>query len=212
MLLVPVDADMGHKDASYADIPARSSDSAHLVAPEDNVHNNAVLLPALKPSAALLAGEVGFSDDDEEEVEGEEVGDVRPPSPTHPQGPEAATSEWEDITRQSASQAEIEAAVQLATSQHAWDDLHSVPTPTKGGGGRGFQNLQGEWAVTNVFRHGSVPGTLYLFEESLVFQSDESASDVNAEASPVWLMQHAGQKWRWRLERLTQVKRCCCCF
>lgn len=207
MLLVPVDADTGHKDASYAGIPAHSGASADHVAAEDGVHKKAVLLPPLKPSASLLAGGVGFSDDDEEEeLEGEEVGGVRPSSPMHLQGPGQGSLEWEDITRQTASQAEIEAAVELATNQHAWDDLQPVPTSTKGGDGRAFQNLHGQWAATNVLRHDSVPGTLHLFEESLVFESDSSASDSNAVVNPSWLSQHAGRRWRWRLERLTQVK------
>lgn len=207
MLLVPVDADMGHKDASYAGLPAHSDDSAHLASAEGGVHEKAVLLPPLKPSASLLAGEVGFSDDDEEEeLEGEEVGEIRSSSPTRRQGPGQVSLEWEDISRQSASQAEIDAAVELATNQHAWDDLQPVPTSTNGGDGRVFQNLHGRWSATNVLRHDSVPGTLYLFDESLVFESASRANDDNAAVNPSWLMQHAVQRWRWRLERLTQVK------
>lgn len=186
MLLVPVDADMGHKDASYAAVAAHSGDSAHLVAAEDGVHKEAVLLPPLKPSASLLARGVEISDD-EEEVEGEEVGNIRPSSPMRQQGPEQVSLEWEDITRQSASQAEIEAAVEQATNQHAWDDLQPVPT-SKGGDGRMFRNLHGQWATTNVLRHDSVPGTLYLFEDTLVFESDSCASDGNAAVNPSWLM------------------------
>lgn len=169
MLLVPIDRDVGHKDASYAETVGGNGSDAGL--PRDDALSDALIFSALKPSASLLAGEVGFVDDDEEEGGSAETGPR-----SHLVAP--------------LKEAEV------------------VPTESTSsgvGGGRSFQGLRGKWKVTNVLRQGSVPGTLYLFEDTLVFQSEPDAMELNDEANVDRPIQLTGKIWRWRLERLTQV-------
>lgn len=200
MLLVPIDVDVGHKDASYAgDKDSRQA----------NVENHSTVLPALRPSvrppAPLIGGDEDFVEDDEEEEPG---GDDLWSS-----GQDMSLSGWEDVNRFDTQQAEIEEAVHLASIGEA--DVHdsnptSVATASSPAFSSGyiFQGLRGRWHATNVVRQGLVPGTLYLFDDILVFQASSSAeanSNSNRGASSVCLAQFAGQTWRWRLERLTQV-------
>lgn len=205
MLLVPIDTDVGHKDASYAGTAAGPEESSQLASSEDAARQEASRLSALKPSASLLAGGVGYIDDEEEEdAEGDEVGHS-----TRPRRSEEDHAEGEITSRPHVLQAEMKAAVQPVADQYARDDLLQKPgaSVSEAGGDHAFETLRGEWEVTNVFRHGSVPGTLYLFEESLVFRSDPSASEGKDGAVSTWLVRQAGCTWRWRLDRLTQVTR-----
>lgn len=202
MLLVPIDAHVHHQDASYAGINASTEDQSQVV-PGDDVHRDAALLcmPALKPSEALLAGEVGFVDDDEESISDDLGPSVGARSLAEA---DRAPIEWEDISRPVALQAEIEAAVQLVATQQAWDNLQ-LSASSRESGGRVLQGLQGKWRATNVLRHALVPGMLYVFEQTVVFQSESNASVDSTECKPALPMRHGGQTWRWRLERLTQV-------
>lgn len=204
MLLVPIDADVHHQEASYAGINATTEDQSQVV-PGDDVHRNAALLrmPGLKPSEALLAGEVGFVDDDEESIS-DDIGPSVGARSLALKEADRAPLEWEDISRPVALQAEIEAAVQLVATQQAWDYLQ-LSTSSREGGGRVLKGLQGKWRATNVFRHALVPGMLYVFEQTVVFQSESNASVDSTECKPTLPMRHGGQTWRWRLERLTQV-------
>lgn len=194
MLLVPIDIDVGHKDASYAGDKYSS---------QANVENHSTVLPALKPSASLIGGDEDFVEDDEEEEPG---GDDLWSS-----GQDMSLSGWEDVNRFDTQQAEIEEAVHLASIGDA--DVHdsnptSVATASSLAFSSGyiFQGLRGRWHATNVLRQGLVPGTLYLFDDTLVFQASSSAeANSNRGASLVCQAQFAGQTWRWRLERLTKV-------
>lgn len=202
MLLVPIDEDVSHKDAAYAGMTPSSGDPCQLLSSDDDVHRDARLVSGLKPSASLLSGgSFGFVDDDEEETDGEVEQYDRPPADSFglrgtEEDPDPDPAEWQDVSRLSASQAEIEAASQSAANQLEWQDIQPS--------GR-VQRLCGQWRATNVLRQGSLPGVLYLFEESLVFKCQPNESEGSEEASAGWLTQHAGQSWRWRLERLTQV-------
>lgn len=195
MLLAPIDVDVGHKDASYAG----GKDST-----QTNVENHSTVLPALKPSAPLIGGDEDLVEDEEDEEAG---GDDLWSS-----GQEMSLSGWEEVNRFATQQAEIEEAVHFASIGQA--DVHdSNPTSVAMASsslafrsGYIFQGLRGRWHATNVLRQGLVPGTLYLFDDTLVFQASSSAeASSNRGASSVCQAQFAGQTWRWRLERLTQV-------
>ncbi|CAM9496985.1 unnamed protein product, partial [Ectocarpus fasciculatus] len=202
MLLVPIDEDVSHKDAAYAGMTPSSGDPCQLLSSDDDVHRDARLMSGLKPSASLLSGgSFGFVDDDEEETDGEVEQYDRPPADSFglrgtEEDSDPDPAEWQDVSRLSASQAEIEAASQSAANQLEWQDIQPS--------GR-VQRLCGQWRATNVLRQGSLPGVLYLFEESLVFKCQLNESEGSEEAAAGWLTQHAGQSWRWRLERLTQL-------
>lgn len=188
MLLVPIDRDVGHKDESYRGTSAGVESVPQSTAPD----GDASLLPAFKPSASLLAGEVGFIDDDEEEEGG--AGRVADGSARDER--EREHSGQEDVSDTVVLQEEIEEPQPIPGSL-SWSQT---------GNGRTSQGLRGKWGATNVLREGSVPGTLYLFDETLVFQSDPSAREGSSrEANPTWSMEHGGKSWRWRLTRLTQV-------
>ena len=205
MLLAPVDVDVGHKDASYA-----GDQDTTQAKPGDHSE----ILPTLKASTSLHGGDEDFVDDDEEEEAG---GDGH----SHGDGDgdelwssrhEMGLSGWEDVNRYATQQAEIEEAVHLASiGQTVVRDSNPTPVAKSPPSLRPdneyvFQGLRGRWHTTNVLREGSVPGTLYLFDETLVFQGSSSVdTDKNCEAGLTWLTQFAGQTWRWRLERLVQV-------
>ncbi|CAM9566448.1 unnamed protein product, partial [Ectocarpus sp. 13 AM-2016] len=202
MLLVPIDEDVSHKDAAYAGMTPSSGDPSQLLTSDDDVHQDGRLVSSLKPSASLLSGgSFGFVDDDEEETDGEVEPYDRPPADSFGLGGTGTEEdpdlpEWQDVSHLSASQAEIEAASRSAADHLEWQDIQPS--------GR-VQRLCGQWRATNVLRQGSLPGVLYLFEESLVFNCQPNESEGGEEATVAWLTQHAGQSWRWRLERLTQV-------
>ncbi|CAN0585658.1 unnamed protein product, partial [Ectocarpus sp. 12 AP-2014] len=146
----------------------------------------------------LSGGSFGFVDDDEEETDGEVEPYDRPPADSFGLGGTGTEEdpdppEWQDVSRLSASQAEIEVASRSAADHLEWQDIQPS--------GR-VQRLCGQWRATNVLRQGSLPGVLYLFEESLVFKCQPNESEGGEEATVAWLTQHAGQSWRWRLERL----------
>lgn len=191
MLLVPVDTDVGHADEVYAGAHPRRSDDAHL---------DPAMMSGVKPSVSLLAG-VDFNDDDDEVTDGEVENDqsYAPAESFGHGGASAEPAEWEHIPPPGALQVET-AAVQSAVSQHEQENVE----PTSTGGCASSQRVFGKWRATNVLRQGSVPGILYLFEESLVFESERHEIEDSEEAA-AGLQQHAGQTWRWRLERLTQV-------
>lgn len=205
MLLVPINTDVHHQDATYAETND-GPDNPSKVASEDGANRDAVLLsiPALKPSKALLAGEVGFVDDDEDESMSDDVGSSVGAESLAVKESDIAPKEWEDISRPVALQAEIEAAVHLLATQQAWDDLH-LSTSSREGGERAPQGLQGKWGATIVFRHASVPGMLYVFEQTIVFQGESNPKEDSSEWKPALPVRHGEQTWRWRLERLTQV-------
>lgn len=207
MLLVPVVRVVDHRNAAYEEAQPRSDD-APLLASGGDTHADAKtpqMMSGLQPSASLLAGEVGFADDDEVVTDGEAEYDRSPAVTFGLGGGEKELAGWEDVTCPSALEAEIEAAVQSAANQHEWEDIRPISASPGGGGVRVYQSLLGKWRATNVLRHGSLPGMLYLFEETLVFKGEWNQSDGSEEAAAVWLKQLAGQIWRWRLERLTQV-------
>lgn len=209
MLLVPVDTRVDHTNAAYEGAKPTSGDVS-LLGSGGDAHpdaKNPRLIPGIQPSASLLAGEVGFADDDEVVTDGEVEYDRSPAITFGLGGEEEEPAGWEDITCPSALEAEIEAAVQSAANQHEWEDIRPISASSGGRGTRGYQTLVGKWRATNVLRQGSLPGTLYLFEESLVFKGEWNQSEGGEEAATVWLKQITGQTWRWRLERLTQVMR-----
>lgn len=204
MLLVPIDSDVSHKDASYASDNADEARTSTSRAPNDYVHPSRSLLPVLKPSASLLAGETGFVDDDEEDedVGSDEAGSAGSSSFTRAQ---AVPPGWEEIARPSVLQAEVEAAVQSAASRYAWNELQPTPSISSSERGRAVRNLHGKWEATNVRRQGCVAGVLFLFDESLVFQCKPDAGETLSAPNASRLSKPAGKIWRWRLERLTQV-------
>ncbi|CAM9130173.1 unnamed protein product, partial [Hapterophycus canaliculatus] len=185
MLLVPVNRDVTHKEAAYAGTRWRSDDTSDVLATNGEARRDASLVSGLKPSASLLAGKV---DDDEEETDGEAEFVNRPAAVTFGLGgsDEEPTESWEDITHPSALQAEIDVAAQSAASQQEWEDIQPMLSSRGGLRGRVCQGLLGKWRATRVLREGSLYGVLYLFQESLVFTSEEATE-------------------AWRLERLTQL-------
>lgn len=185
MLLVPVDKDVSHKDAAYAGTRRTSDGTSDLLATNGEGRGDVGLVSGLKPSASLLAGEV---DDDEEETDGEAEFVCRPAAVTFglDGNSEVPTESWEDVTHPSALQAEIDVAAQSASSQQEWEDIQPMLSSRGCVGGRIGQGLLGKWRATRVLREASLPGVLFLFEESLVFRSEEATE-------------------AWRLERLTQL-------
>lgn len=208
MLLVPVDKDVQHKDASYDGRSSGVRGASHSDDLEIDAHRDAVLLsvPALKPSASLLAGEVGFVDEDEDEVGANDEA-VPAVSGTYVTQDVAEDSpkEWEDVSRPIALQTEIEAGAQSVATLQAWDDIEPTLSSSKRGNKPFVQLLRGTWSVTMVLRECSVPGTLYLFAESLVFRSELDHTEESSDPYISSHKHHGGQTWRWRLERLTQV-------
>lgn len=193
MLLVPVDADVGHADEAYAGTNPRSGDG--------DSHQDPAMVSGVQPSKSLLAG-VDFHDDDDEITDGEAENDqssFAAESFGHA-GASSEPAEWEHIPPPGAVQVESVVSVQLAANQQEQES--AVPTSTGGFSQRVF----GKWRVTNVLKQGSVPGKLYLFEESLVFESERNEIEGSEEATAPELQQQAGLTWRWRLGRLTQVK------
>eukprot|EP00752_Nemacystus_decipiens_P002115 g2019.t1 len=192
MLLVPVDTDVGHADEAYAGTTRRPGDG--------DAHRDPAMISGVQPSRSLLAG-VDFIFDDDEVTDGE-VDNDQSSSAAESFGHAGATAEpaeWEHIPPPGALQVESVVSVQSTASQQEQEHV----TTTATGGSASSQRVFGRWRATNVLRQGSVPGILYLFEESLVFEGERNEiedSDEAAAAGPL-----AGQTWRWRLGRLTQV-------
>lgn len=194
MLLVPVDVDVGHADEANAGTNPRPSDG--------DGYRDPAMMSGVQPSKSLLAG-VDFNDDDDEVTNGEVENDqssYAAESFGHG-GASAAPAEWEHFPPPGAWQAESVVSVQSAASQQEQE----IVMPTSTGGYASSQRVFGKWRATNVLREGSVPGILYLFDESLVFESERNEIEDSEEATVTGLQQLAGQTWRWRLGRLTQV-------
>lgn len=207
MLLVPVDKDVRHLDASYNGSNTSNQHARRKSRREDGMQDSALLaVPALKPSASLLAGDVVVDDEDEEEIGGKDEGESdQSDVSTFVQDLELASRDSEDGVGASAFPIESEATVHKIANQQASDVLQPqsiAGSPSE----RTFQPTRGTWKITMVLRECSVPGSLYLFADTLVFRSD---SDGSEDGNEPFLSgtRYCGRTWRWRLERLTQVRR-----
>lgn len=196
MLLVPVDTDAGHADEAYAGTNPRPGD--------DDAHQDSGIVSGVQPSKSLLAG-ADYNDDDDEVTDGEvENGQSSSAAESFGHGGAfAEPAEWEHIPPPGALQ--VESVVSVQPEPSAIQREQETVMPTSAGGCSSSQRVFGKWPATNVLRQGSVPGVLYLYEESLVFESERSEIEDSEEATATWLQQHAGKTWRWRLGRLTQV-------
>lgn len=195
MLLVPVDTDVGHADEAYAGLTPRAGDG--------DAHQDPALLSGVQPSKSLLAG-IDFNDDGDDEVtDGEvEIDQTSAPAESFGHGGASAEpAEWEHIPPPGALQVESEVSAQSAASRQEQEGVR----PTSTDGCASSQRIFGKWRATNVFRQVSVPGILYLFEGGLVFESERNEVEDSEAATAAGRQQDAGQTWRWRLERLTQV-------
>lgn len=193
MLLVPVDTDVGHADEAYAGTTPRPSDG--------DAHRDPAMMSGVQPSKSLLTG-VDFNDDDDEVTDGEVENDQSSSAAESfgHGGASAEPAEWEHIPPPGALQVESVVSVQSTASQQEQENV----APTSTGGCASVQRVFGRWRVTNVLRQGSVPGVLYLFAESLVFESERNEVEDSEQATATGLL--AEQTWRWRLGRLTQVR------
>ncbi len=208
MLLVPVDKDVGHEDAAYAGTQPASQETEEGRGDAGGIRDPA-MESGVQPSASLLAGKEEDEEDEEDEGE-EDEGEVTDgevecdPSPSPGaetfgiSGTKGDRAEWEHIPLPGALQAEMETVSQsAAASQQHQPTIQRAPSASWGAR---------KWAVTNVLRQGSVPGILYLLQETLVFKSERNEMEGDERPTAAGLQQHTGQTWRWRLERLTQVK------
>ena len=207
MLLVPVDRDVGHKDAAYAGTQPTSQETEEECVELGGIRDPA-MVSGVQPSASLLAGKEEVDEEDEEEEEGdddeEETTDGEAEDDPSPgavtfghRDSKAEQAEWEHIPLPGALQAEVETAKESTTSQEERATIRRAPSASWGAR---------KWRVTNVRRQGSVAGILHLSEETLIFKSERNEVDGNEDATAAGLQQLAGRAWRWRLERLTQVK------
>lgn len=205
MLLVPVDKDVCHLNASYNASNSSSQHARRNSGREDDIQDDALFaVPALKPSASLLAGDLAGDDEDEEETAVKDEGQF---------GQNGASTFVQDLemttvsrnSEDGVSPVETEARVHRVANQQASDVLQAQSI----GGGpseRTFQPTRGTWDITMVLREYSVPGTLYLFARTLVFRSDSDGSEDANEPFLSSETRYHGRTWRWRLERLTQVQ------
>lgn len=207
MLLVPVDKDFRHQDASYDESNTSSQQKPQRRTADEGLTPNSAssAVPGLKPSASLLAGRVGFVDDDEEETEAQDETESTASGCSTSCLDSGVVREGKEISAQPVvTQAEAEAAVDSGVSQHTWNDVDES-LRAQGLNERTVQPTRGSWSATMLLRDCSVPGTLFLFAEALAFRSEVDQLDDSNEVFLTSLPVHHGQTWRWRLERLTQV-------
>lgn len=195
MLLVPVDRDVRHTEASY--YGKNTSPGAHSEegSRSGNLAGDAALLdvPALRPSASLLAGEDDFMDDEEDEPAAHDELDSSTSPDADVNHASSEGKDWEDISV-------LEAGHQI------WHDFLSTTSLSDGVTEDILQHARGTWTVTMVFRESSVQGTLYVFAECLVIRNFREPSEgKNQSTSASSLARHYGKTWYWQLRRLTQV-------
>lgn len=208
MLLVPVDRNVRHMEASYYRSSAKSQDSCGANSPQEQSPGDAALLnvPAVRPSAAVLGGEVGCVDDEEDErrIQNELLS---PADETYMslEGVEESSRDWERPRQSIAVQAEIEVKMESISIQPALDDIRQAQHLSDVANGRTIRQVGGKWNVLMVLRECSVSGTLYVFTETLVFISTSDPSKQSCDDKFSSSTRHHGETWCWQLRRLTQV-------
>lgn len=202
MLLVPVDKDVRHLDASYDGGNTSRKQTGRTSTPSDDNQSDALpAVSALRPSASLQEIVVDDDEDDEEtEARGVEISDQSSASVSE----EELERDFEGGAEPNATRFESETVVQESPNRQAQDILHR-PSTEGSPDERMFQPTRGTWDITMVLRECSVPGTLYLFPDTLMFRSDPDASENGCGPFMCPGTRYLGRTWRWRLERLTQV-------
>lgn len=204
MLLVPVDKDVRHLDASYDGGNTSRKQTGRTSARSDDTQGDALpAVFALRPSASLQEIVVDDDEDeDETEAKGVKLSDESVASVSEEL--EVSERDCEDCAGPNATRFEGEMAAQGTPNRQAQDILQ--PPSTAGSPDeRMLQPTRGTWDITMILRECSVPGKLYLFPDTLMFRSDPDASEKGRGPFLCPGTRYHGRTWRWRLERLTQV-------